>query len=530
MKFSVVALATLVGAAVADLDPIVIKGTKFFYSSNNTQFYMRGIAYQQESTDSNSYKDPLADAEACARDVPILQELRTNVIRTYAINATADHSACMKLLQDAGIYVISDLSEPKLSINRDDPLWNTELFQRYTDVVDELAQYSNVIGFFAGNEVSNNVATSDASAFVKAAVRDTKRHIKKKGYRPMGVGYATADVSSIRANMADYFDCEDTDEAIDFWGYNIYSWCGSSTYTKSRYKDRTEEFANYSVPVFFAEYGCNEVQPRTFTDVKALYSDPMAEVWSGGIVYMYFQEANDYGLVSVIDSTSVKTLSDFKYYSSQIANVDPTGTNKASYTPTMAALRSCPTVDSKWHAQASPLPPVADAGLCECMYDASACVVSESLDSKRYSKLFSTVCGYTDCSGLEANATTGEYGAYSMCTTKEQLAFALNKYYVEQDRAADACDFAGSATIKSVSKATGSCAAQMKEAGSAGVGTVTTEADGKGRSSSSDDASTSATSSSGGVITIHSSASFGSFQVAAYIATALLTGVGMIAL
>ncbi|KAJ5583765.1 hypothetical protein N7535_002385 [Penicillium sp. DV-2018c] len=509
MKFSVVALATLVGAAVADLDPIVIKGTKFFYSSNNTQFYMRGIAYQQESTDSNSYKDPLADAEACARDVPILQELRTNVIRTYAINATADHSACMKLLQDAGIYVISDLSEPKLSINRDDPLWNTELFQRYTDVVDELAQYSNVIGFFAGNEVSNNVATSDASAFVKAAVRDTKRHIKKKGYRPMGVGYATADVSSIRANMADYFDCEDTDEAIDFWGYNIYSWCGSSTYTKSRYKDRTEEFANYSVPVFFAEYGCNEVQPRTFTDVKALYSDPMAEVWSGGIVYMYFQEANDYGLVSVIDSTSVKTLSDFKYYSSQIANVDPTGTNKASYTPTMAALRSCPTVDSKWHAQASPLPPS---------------------PTPRYSKLFSTVCGYTDCSGLEANATTGEYGAYSMCTTKEQLAFALNKYYVEQDRAADACDFAGSATIKSVSKATGSCAAQMKEAGSAGVGTVTTEADGKGRSSSSDDASTSATSSSGGVITIHSSASFGSFQVAAYIATALLTGVGMIAL
>jgi hypothetical protein len=197
----------------------------------------------------------------------------------------------------------------------------------------------------------------------------------------------------------------------------------------------------------------------------------------------------------------------------------------------MAALRSCPTVDSKWGAEASPLPPVADAGLCECMYDASACVVSESLDSKRYAKLFSTVCGYTDCSGLEANATTGEYGAYSMCTTKEQLAFALNKYYIEQDRAADACDFAGSATVKSVTKATGSCSAQMKEAGSAGVGTVTTEGDGKGRSgSSSDDASTSATSSSAGAISIHPSTSFGSFQVAAYIATAVLAGVGMIAL
>lgn len=224
-----------------------------------------------------------------------MAKLRTNVIRTYAINPDADHSECMKLLADAGIYVISDLSNPKLSIDRSDPTWETDLFSRYTSVVDELAQYNNTIGFFAGNEVANSVNTSDSSAFVKAAVRDTKKHIKNKGYRPMGVGYATADVADIRADMADYFNCGDADESIDFWGYNIYSWCGESTYAKSKYKDRTEEFANYSVPVFFAEYGCNEVTPREFTDVKALYGDTMADVWSGGIVYMYFQEANNYG-------------------------------------------------------------------------------------------------------------------------------------------------------------------------------------------------------------------------------------------
>lgn len=227
-------------------------------------------------------------------------------------------------------------------------------------------------------------------------------------------------------------------------------------------------------------------------------------------------------------------MADFKSYSSQIAKVNPTGTNKASYTPTNTALRSCPTVGSKWAAEASPLPPVADANLCKCMYDASACVVAESLDSKRYSKLFSTVCGYTDCSGLEANATTGEYGAYSMCSTKQQLAFALNKYYKEQNKAADACDFAGSATIKAVTSPTGTCSTQMKEAGNAGVGTVSTEGSGTTDSDSDSDSSssssTSATSSSGAAISIHSSVSFGSFQVAAYIFTALLAGVGMIAL
>lgn len=224
-----------------------------------------------------------------------MKELRTNVIRTYAINASADHSACMKLLSEAGIYLISDLSDPSQSIDRSDPSWETSLYTRYTSVIDELSQYNNTIGFFAGNEVSNTVATSDASAFVKAAVRDMKKYIKQKGYRSMGVGYATADVSAIRENMADYFDCNESDETIDFWGYNIYSWCGTSSYSASGYKDRTEEFRNYSVPVFFAEYGCNDVTPRKFTEVQALYGDTMAEVWSGGIVYMYFQETNNYG-------------------------------------------------------------------------------------------------------------------------------------------------------------------------------------------------------------------------------------------
>ncbi|CAG7926865.1 unnamed protein product [Penicillium olsonii] len=527
MKLSLVALATLVGAAVADLDPIVIKGSKFFYSSNDTQFYMRGVAYQQ-TADGDDYTDPLADATACARDVPIMKELRTNVIRTYAINASADHSACMKLLSEAGIYLISDLSDPSQSIDRSDPSWETSLYTRYTSVIDELSQYNNTIGFFAGNEVSNTVATSDASAFVKAAVRDMKKYIKQKGYRSMGVGYATADVSAIRENMADYFDCEESDETIDFWGYNIYSWCGTSSYSASGYKDRTEEFSNYSVPVFFAEYGCNDVTPRKFTEVQALYGDTMAEVWSGGIVYMYFQETNNYGLVSVVDSTSVSTMADFKYYSSEIASVNPTGTNKASYTPTNTALRSCPTVGSKWSAKASPLPPSADVNLCECMYDAAGCVVSDSLSTSKYAKLFSTVCGYTDCSGLTANATTGEYGAYGMCSTKQQLAFALNKYYVEQDRAATACNFASSATTKATTAASGTCSAQMKEAGTAGTGTVTTEATATADTSSG--SSSTSTSSSGAASGIHSSASFGSLQVAIYAGTALLAGVGMIAL
>lgn len=262
---------------------------------------MKGVAYQQDVstnttvTENVEYRDALANEANCRRDIPFLQELQTNTIRVYAIDPAQNHDACMQLLQDAGIYVVADLSQPGLSINRDDPAWNDDLYARYTQVVDVLADYTNTLGFFAGNEVSNQPNNTAASAFVKAAVRDTKAYIAQKGYRKIGVGYATNDDAIIREDMADYFNCGNPEGAIDFWGYNIYSWCGNSTYRESGYDRQTSNFASYSVPVFFAEYGCNQVQPRTFTDVEALYSKPMTDVWSGGIVYMYFQEANDYG-------------------------------------------------------------------------------------------------------------------------------------------------------------------------------------------------------------------------------------------
>ena len=213
----------------------------------------------------------------------------------YAIDPEADHDECMSLLQDAGIYVIADLSQPALSINRNEPEWTTELYDRYTAVVDELAQYSNTLGFFAGNEVSNQRNNTGASAFVKAAVRDTKAYIRSRDYRPMGVGYATNDDEDIRKDLADYFLCDSREDSIDFFGYNIYSWCGQSSIRRSGFDERTREFEDYSVPVFFAEYGCNEADPRPFTEVQALYGPEMTPVWSGGIVYMYFQEENDYG-------------------------------------------------------------------------------------------------------------------------------------------------------------------------------------------------------------------------------------------
>jgi hypothetical protein len=280
-----------------------MQGQKFFHKNSGEQFFMKGVAYQQEvnsnstaaSTDKLDITDPLADGDACKRDIVFLKKLQTNTIRTYAIDPSKDHSDCMQQLADAGIYVVSDLSEPGTSINRDDPGWTVDLYNRYTSVVDEMMKYDNTLGFFAGNEVSNQGNNTVASAFVKAAVRDTKAYIKQKGYREIGVGYATNDDAEIRENMANYFDCGDTSTSIDFWGYNIYSWCGDSSFKESGFDVQTKNFEKYNVPVFFAEYGCNTPRPRKFTEVSALYGKDMTDVWSGGIVYMYFEEENKFG-------------------------------------------------------------------------------------------------------------------------------------------------------------------------------------------------------------------------------------------
>jgi hypothetical protein len=531
MKLSIAAAAAaLFATAVADVDPIVIKGSKFFYKTNGTQFFMRGVAYQQgvnsntSQTETLKYTDPLADTVACRRDIEYLTKLRTNTIRVYAIDPNQSHKDCMEALAAAGIYVVADLSEPGTSINRDDPEWNTGLYDRYTKVVDEMQKYSNTLGFFAGNEVSNAKNNTFASAFVKAAVRDMKSYIKSKNYRPIGVGYATNDDADIRENLANYFDCGNRDDAIDFWGYNIYSWCGDSSFTQSGFDVRTKEFENYNVPVFFAEYGCNTPRPRKFTEVAALYGKQMTPVWSGGIVYMYFEEANEFGLVTV-NNGEVETNKDFDYLSSQIAKATPSGVQMASYNPTNTAAAACPSVDSEWGAPSDPLPPVVNAQLCSCMMDSLACQVSSGVSEDDLGDLFGTVCGYSDgkyCAGVNKNMTVGPYGAYGMCAPKEKLSFALNAYYEGQKKAKDACDFKGSATIKAAPSTTAAnCQTLIAQAGKDGTGTVTAPANGA-----------SATGSKGAAAPGVSvpSVQFGLLGVGVYVAGAALSGMAMILL
>ncbi|OBT90865.1 hypothetical protein VE02_00453 [Pseudogymnoascus sp. 03VT05] len=523
--------ALLVSSVKASVDPIVIKGSHFFYKTNGTEFFIKGIAYQEQAaangtaTSSTDFTDPLADEASCARDVPLLAELGTNVVRVYAIDPTKNHKKCMTLLEEAGIYVIQDLSNPQNSINRAQPEWTTTIFAGYAAVIDEMAQFTNTLGFFAGNEVSNQANNTDASAFVKAAVRDSKAYIKAKGYRPIGVGYATNDDATIRVDLANYFNCGKAEDSIDFWGYNIYSWCGRSNFQKSGYAARTKEFETYNVPAFFAEYGCNVPSPRVFTEVQAIYGPQMTGVWSGGIVYMYFEEANNYGLVQV-KGNAVSKLPDFKVLASQIAKVSPTGVSMASYTPTNTAARTCPSVNGAW-AASSTLPPAANAEVCDCMVKSLGCKAKSGMKGKDIATQFDYVCGKdaAACTGILANGTTGKYGAYSMCTSEQKLSFAFNQYYQSQGSAATACDFSGTAVTQAGATA-GKCSPLLAAAGKDGSGTIASVGTGTGTGSSA--SATSSSAAVGGSMVPRFE--MGVLSMGSYIFATVLAGMGMILL
>ncbi|EEB06247.1 cell wall protein Gas1 [Schizosaccharomyces japonicus yFS275] len=472
MKFSFVALAAaaFAGIAKASLPTISVDG-RYFYFENGTRFFIKGVAYQPNvDTDSNGdavssdFVDPLAQEDSCLRDVEYFKKLHINTIRVYAVNASQDHSACMKALDSAGIYVLADLAQPSESIDRTSPKWDTNLFSRYASVVDAMANYTNVLGFFAGNEVTNNNTNTPASAFVKAAVRDMKSYISMQGYRSIPVGYSTNDDSDTRVSMADYFECGSTDERADFYGVNIYEWCGSSTYQESGYADRTEEFANFTIPVFFSEFGCITKRPRTFQEVQALFGVNMTGVWSGGIAYQYFETNNNYGVVS-IESSSVVTLTDFPYLASQFGAVTPTTSSDVSTTTVTA---SCLPTNTNWVA-AVELPPTPSDEICQCMSNSRSCVVLDSVSSSSYTDLFNYVCGVVSCDGITANGTyPGSYGDYSFCDSKQMLNFVLDLYY----SAKGDCDFSGSATTTKTSALSGTCASYVSAAGSVGTNSV----------------------------------------------------------
>ncbi|KAJ6118700.1 CAZyme family GH72 [Penicillium samsonianum] len=323
---SVCALASTAAA----LTPLEVSGKDFVDSKTKDRFQIIGVDYQPGGEAGFTTKlDPLSDADVCLRDAALMQRLGVNTIRVYNLEPSLNHDKCASIFNAAGIYMILDVSNPLAGgyLDRSAP-WTTYsaiYYKQVFGVIEGFKNYDNVLGFFAGNEVINEDAHYMAPKYVRAVVRDMKDYIAKNSKRAIPVGYSAADIRNILMDTTHYFECElknSTSSRADFFGLNSYSWCGDSSYKASGFDVLTEDFTNATIPVFFSEYGCNDVKPRIFTEVQALYGVEMTQAFSGGLVYEWTQEKNLYGLVKVNDSKTVTTLIDYDNFQKQLNKLD----------------------------------------------------------------------------------------------------------------------------------------------------------------------------------------------------------------
>lgn len=232
-------------------------------------------------------------------------------------------------------------------------------------------------------------------------------------------------------------------------------------------------------------------------------------------------------------------LDDFDNLKKQIQDVAPKGVKMSDYKPENSPAK-CPS-SSDWRASPK-LPPTPNADACKCKVKSLGCKLKDNVSKKKLATLFDTVYSFGSKYTVDiyANGTSGQYGAYSMCDSRDQLSIAMDAYYQEQVKRGTsagqhACDFDGAAETQDAEKPSGTCEKAIKSAEAAATSAPTGGSDktdndkdddkDSDASETSSTASASATESDAAGILRAPSVGFSTiFGIGAYVAAAMLAG------
>jgi len=312
----------------APLNPLVLKGKRFFDSVTGEYVSLRGVAYYPRpnagslSTDSNSI-DFFSEEyrHLWEQDIQHMKDLGVNLIRIYAVNPAVYHEAFMCTLQDAGIYVMVGLLADCSGCNiggRDFPApacYTNDLKRRGQFIINEFSKYRNTLAFSAGNEVTL-YARPDIhlnAPCQKKFLADMRQYVNRCRNVPntilpraIPIGMVNWDLE--RDLQTYYFNCRNnvTDdlETPEWYGLNAYQHCDATqdtVGTLAGWQLLRLDHARYQlpVPVIIAEFGCRErgfetidgwEAQRDWLQVDAIFSPQFQEVFAGGIVFEYSAE------------------------------------------------------------------------------------------------------------------------------------------------------------------------------------------------------------------------------------------------
>lgn len=150
-----------------------------------------------------------------------MQQLGVNTIRSYNVDPTLNHDECASIFNQVGIYMVIDVNSPLAgeSLDRSNPsgTYTASYLQHIFSVVEAFKSYPNTLGFFAGNEIINDVPTAkDNPPYIRAIQRDLKNYIAKHAKRTIPVGYSAADVRDVLKDNWNYLQCDNSqDGSVD---------------------------------------------------------------------------------------------------------------------------------------------------------------------------------------------------------------------------------------------------------------------------------------------------------------------------
>ncbi|KAJ7884594.1 Glucanosyltransferase-domain-containing protein [Mycena olivaceomarginata] len=244
--------------------------------------------------------------KGCARGLPQPKKLGVNAIRAYSIDSWLNHDLCMATLSGTGIYVISDI--PCVSL----PPLPTNLLDQIK-IIDVFSIYDNMPVFHVGNEVLTADA-KNAVSFLKAMARDIK-------------AYLTSISSTVLVSYANIGGTSSFRDAVSAYLSGDPSGAGKGRIALRRMvrrrgdygvRQHQKEFSNYTVAVYFSEFGSESCSPT-------LSTSSMTDVWSGGLAFSYFSAlsaGHEFGMSTLSsDNTNVTIYADLDNLVSQYATV-----------------------------------------------------------------------------------------------------------------------------------------------------------------------------------------------------------------
>jgi len=307
------------------LNPLVLRGRRFFDSVTGEYFPIKGIAYYPRPNTGSLSRTHSVDfftesfRDLWEADIENFKALGVNTIRLYAVDPSQNHDAFMCALQEAGIYVmvglLADCFECAVGPDEAPSCYPAALKERGQFVINSFTKYTNTLAFSAGNEVTLYARGRQIELNApcqKKFLRDMRAYINSCRALPstglsrqVPVGLVNWDHQ--REKQALYFNCRtdptDEFETAEWYGLNAYQHCNPAHKSVDEiwgWIRMRKDFTSYnlSVPVVIAEYGCREPfekigefeAQRNWLQVDALYSQEYQEVFAGGVVFEYSAE------------------------------------------------------------------------------------------------------------------------------------------------------------------------------------------------------------------------------------------------